>query len=100
MLVDRVEVLGGPSVLLYGRSSIGGAINVIDKSILRAPLTELDPIGSFEYKTDSVSDGTSHVGYVGWSNSDWGLRFTVANKNHDNYDVPDHLNDEENEERN
>jgi iron complex outermembrane receptor protein len=35
LLADRVEVLRGPSVLLYGSSAIGGVVNVIDKRIPR-----------------------------------------------------------------
>ena len=31
--VERVEVLRGPAVLLYGSQAIGGAVNVIDKRI-------------------------------------------------------------------
>lgn len=38
LLADRIEVLRGPAVLLYGGSAIGGAVNVIDKRIpLRVP---------------------------------------------------------------
>ena len=38
LTVDRIEVLRGPAVLLYGSSAIGGAVNVIDKRIpLRVP---------------------------------------------------------------
>jgi iron complex outermembrane receptor protein len=38
LTADRIEVLRGPAVLLYGSSAIGGAVNVIDKRIpLRVP---------------------------------------------------------------
>lgn len=38
LTADRIEVLRGPAVLIYGGSAIGGAVNVIDKRIpLRVP---------------------------------------------------------------
>lgn len=36
LTADRIEVLRGPAVLLYGSSAIGGAVNVIDKRIPRS----------------------------------------------------------------
>ena len=36
LLAERVEVLRGPSALLFGSSAIGGVVNVIDKRIPRA----------------------------------------------------------------
>ncbi len=35
LLADRIEVLRGPSALLYGSSAIGGVVNVLDKRIPR-----------------------------------------------------------------
>ncbi|GAB5349551.1 Vitamin B12 transporter BtuB [Alteriqipengyuania sp. 357] len=35
LLADRIEVLRGPSALLFGSSAIGGVVNVIDKRIPR-----------------------------------------------------------------
>src|SRR6188474_1456454 len=35
LTADRIEVLRGPAVLLYGSSAIGGVVNVIDKRIPR-----------------------------------------------------------------
>ncbi|GAA4049335.1 TonB-dependent receptor [Parerythrobacter jejuensis] len=35
LTAERIDVLRGPAVLLYGSSAIGGAINVIDKRIPR-----------------------------------------------------------------
>jgi iron complex outermembrane recepter protein len=36
LTAERVEVLRGPAVLLYGGQAVGGAVNVIDKRIPRA----------------------------------------------------------------
>ena len=36
LLAERVEVLRGPSALLFGSSAVGGVVNVIDKRIPRA----------------------------------------------------------------
>ncbi|TMM48444.1 TonB-dependent receptor [Qipengyuania marisflavi] len=35
LTAERIEVLRGPAVMLYGSSAIGGAVNVIDKRIPR-----------------------------------------------------------------
>lgn len=35
LLLDRIEVLRGPAVLLFGGSAVGGAVNAIDKRIPR-----------------------------------------------------------------
>ncbi len=36
LTAERIEVLRGPSALLYGSSAIGGVVNVIDRRIPRA----------------------------------------------------------------
>jgi iron complex outermembrane recepter protein len=50
LTAERIEVLRGPSALLFGSSAIGGVVNVIDRRIPR-PLPEsgyrLDAIGSY-----------------------------------------------------
>jgi iron complex outermembrane receptor protein len=38
LTAERIEVLRGPAVLLYGSQAIGGAVNVIDKRIPQRPL--------------------------------------------------------------
>lgn len=50
LLAERVEVLRGPAVLLFGSSAIGGAVNVIDR---RIPVTY--PEGN--YRVDLLTSG-------------------------------------------
>ncbi|MHA6317886.1 TonB-dependent receptor [Altererythrobacter sp. CAU 1778] len=40
LTAERIDVLRGPAVLLYGSSAIGGAVNIIDKRIPRTALNE------------------------------------------------------------
>jgi iron complex outermembrane receptor protein len=55
MLAERIEVLRGPSTLLYSSGAIGGVVNVIDN---RIPEQRPDkPLGgAFEQRYNSVSD--------------------------------------------
>lgn len=46
LLAERVEVLRGPSALLYGSSAIGGVVNVLDKRIPRGIPDEPVHIGA------------------------------------------------------
>ncbi len=53
--VERIEVLRGPAVLLYGSQAIGGAVNVIDKRIpTRMPdhNVHLDAFGGVDSATN------------------------------------------------
>lgn len=62
LLIERIEVLRGPAVLLYGSQAIGGAVNVLDKRIPRAPLDEpfhLDVAGGYETVNDQYNVGGS-----------------------------------------
>jgi iron complex outermembrane receptor protein len=50
LTADRIEVLRGPSALLFGSSAIGGVVNVIDTRIPRSLPTEpikVDALASF-----------------------------------------------------
>jgi iron complex outermembrane receptor protein len=51
LTAERIEVLRGPAVLLYGSSAIGGAVNVVDRRIpLRVPSepVHVDAIASLD----------------------------------------------------
>lgn len=88
MLIERVEILRGPATLLYGGSAIGGAINVIDKSLVRAPAPGFG--GAIETRYDGVSNGTTQVGHASLGNEDWAVRITGLKRDNENYKVPEH----------
>lgn len=57
---DRIEVLHGPAVLLFGSQAIGGAVNVFDRRIpRRMPETpfHVDAVGSYGSAADERSIG-------------------------------------------
>jgi iron complex outermembrane recepter protein len=59
---QRIEVLRGPAVLLFGGSAVGGAVNVIDKRIPRAVPQEpvhIDAIASYASAAREYAGGAS-----------------------------------------
>ncbi len=62
LTADRIEVLRGPAVLLYGSSAIGGAVNIIDKRIPQRVPEEafhLDALGALDTAYDLRESGVS-----------------------------------------
>ncbi len=62
LTAERIEVLRGPAVLLYGSQAIGGAVNVIDKRIPRRVPGEaihVDALASYATVNDEYSLGGS-----------------------------------------
>ena len=62
LTTERIEVLRGPAVLLYGSQAIGGAVNVIDKRIPRRRVREdfhLDLLAEADTVKDLRGGGAS-----------------------------------------
>lgn len=60
LTAERIEVLRGPAVLLFGSQAIGGAVNVIDRRIPRAMPEKgyhVDAIGTYGSAADERSGG-------------------------------------------
>lgn len=71
MLAESIEVLRGPSTLLYGGGAIGGVVNVIDNRIPKKAVDGhlLDGVsGAVEYRHDNNDDGNASVFKVDGSN--------------------------------
>ncbi len=62
LLADRIEVVRGPSSLLYGSSAIGGVVNVLDSRIPRVVPDEavhIDALASYDSAADDRSIGST-----------------------------------------
>ncbi len=82
----QVEVVRGPSSLLYANGTIGGIINVVDNSI---PKTDFDGFsGSLGYEMQEVNDGSASTYSLQHNVS--GLNFTLSGLDADfeNYVTP------------
>lgn len=62
-LADQIEVLKGPSTLLYGSGAIGGAVNVVDGRIAERAMAD-DFGGRMELRGSSVNDGFTGMARV------------------------------------
>ncbi len=62
LTTERIEVLRGPAVLLFGGQAVGGAVNVIDKRIPRSVPTEavhVDALLGYSTASKEYSGGVS-----------------------------------------
>lgn len=71
LLAERIEVIRGPSTLLYGNGAIGGVVNVIDNRIpsRRAETTQ----GAIEQRHDTNADQNTTVAKIDTGHGDWAL---------------------------
>jgi iron complex outermembrane receptor protein len=95
LLTERVEVLRGPSTLLYGSSAIGGAVNVIGKEMPRQRVDSKGYEGAIEARHDTVSDGDTLVGFATVGDDDWALTITGLDRDADDYEIPDDAQEED-----
>ena len=84
--VQQVEIVKGPSSLLYANGTTGGIINVVDDCIsaLNYELPEIN-IG---YETQSVNDGSSEFFNVQSMVAGFNVNFGYKNTEFGNYDIP------------
>jgi iron complex outermembrane receptor protein len=82
----QVEIVRGPSSLLYANGTIGGIINIVDNSIAK---TDFDGFsGSLGYEMQEVNDGS--VSTYNFQHNVAGLNFTLSGLDSDfeNYVTP------------
>jgi iron complex outermembrane receptor protein len=93
---QQIEIVRGPSSLLYANGSIGGIINVVDYSIPRTLLDERTLKLSAEVQSVSDARGTSFA----YRNSYENMNFTYALNRiaQGDYSVPDHIDEDHEDE--
>ncbi len=88
-LANQIEVLKGPSTLLYGSGAIGGAVNVIDGRVPEAATDE--PLqGRAELRGSSVNDGRTGMLRLDGTSAGGNLVFHVdaLHRETGNYRIP------------
>ena len=88
LLTERVEVLRGPSTLLFGSSAIGGAVNVIGKEMPRQRVAPQGYEGGLEARYDTVSDAETFLGYTTVGQENWALTITGLDRDAEAYEIP------------
>ena len=84
--VKQIEIVRGPSSLMYSNGAIGGIVNVVDDTIAKQNFKERDLRLGLE--TQSANDG--EVGQFSYKDNLGGLNISLAYKDgsFDNYDIP------------
>jgi iron complex outermembrane receptor protein len=88
---EQIEVLRGPSTLLYGSGAVGGVVNVVDNRLprqLRPANTQIE--SRYSSGSDEKTAALAHDG--GQEQIAW--HFDGFKRKTNNYDVPDFTNDE------
>ncbi len=85
--IQQVEIVRGPSSLLYSNGALGGIVNVVDNTITQEDFSEQEIKLGFEH--NSVSDGDVHN--ISFSDNIEGLNVSLAYKhqNFNNFEIPD-----------
>jgi iron complex outermembrane receptor protein len=86
LLADAIEVLRGPSTLLYGGGAIGGVVNVIDNRIPRAAIDGID--GAVEYRYDDATDMDSGVFRLEGGNGSMAFHLSGTTRETEDVDIP------------
>ena len=88
LLLQGVEILRGPSALLYGGGAIGGAVNLIDRKIpMTAPANGGE--GVAEVRIGSADNEEAAVIGLTAGAGPFAIRIEGATRRTDDYEVPD-----------
>ena len=96
-MIDRLEVVRGPTSALYGSDAIGGVVNIITKK----PPKELAVGATLQYGVNTYGEGEEPAGsaYVGNSFNRFGFLLTCGSRHKHSWDsdgvVPDDGDDVE-----
>ena len=83
--VQQIEVVRGPSSLLYTNGTIGGIVNIVDNSIAQEDVQRLAKIG---LETQSVNDGDAQTIFYQDNLNDINISFSYKDSSFGDFDVP------------
>ncbi len=87
MLIDRVEILRGPSTLLFGSGAVGGVVNVVDGRIPEDPPGRgLE--GRFELRGNTAASERAGVLRLDGGRGNWAWNVSGSWRDADDYDIP------------
>ena len=86
LTVEQIEVVRGPAALQYGGSAMGGAVNIIDNRIPKAPINGVE--GRAEIRVGGAETEKSAAGLVSVGNGQFALHVDGSSRKTDNLKVP------------
>jgi iron complex outermembrane recepter protein len=86
LLVEQIEVVRGPAALQYGGSAIGGAVNVIDNRIPKAPVKGVH--GRAEVRAGGAESEKAAAGLVTAGDGAFATHVDGSSRKTDNLKVP------------
>lgn len=86
-LADQIEILKGPSTLLYGSGAIGGIVNLVDGRIPQS-VPDNGFSGRALAQYDSASNGNTEMARIDMGGSGFALHADALNRRDGNYDIP------------
>ena len=86
LLVEQIEVVRGPAALQYGGSAIGGAVNVIDNRIPKAPVKGVH--GRAEVRAGGAESEKAAAGLVTAGDGAFAIHVDGSSRKTDDLKVP------------
>ena len=84
---SRIEIVRGPSTLIYGGSAIGGVVNIIDERVpTQMPEGGVD--GVISTQASSVDNGRSVFGRLTVGGGPFAFNIDGVKRSSDDYDIP------------
>lgn len=87
--VERIEVVKGPSSVLYGSDALGGVVNIITKEVVLADSNTWQMQHRIGTRYSSVDEGLVGNYTLNAGGHGFGIRLKVAAEDHDDYEVGD-----------